>query len=92
MARKGAGRILELFALDAREEVHDDMMWRLLSPGSQFGLDLKSFFEGELRMNLSPETLEEIPTSYLWIVCQTTIEEKHARLGRFSHSKLGPVR
>jgi hypothetical protein len=92
VARKGAGRILELFAVDAREEVHDDMTWRLLRPGSQFGLDLKSFFEGELRMNLSRATLEEIATSYFWIVCETTIEEKHARLGRFNHSKLGPVR
>jgi hypothetical protein len=92
VAREGAVIIVDMFSRDPREEVHDEMSWRLLNPASEFGLDLQRFIAGEARANLSPETLFEIAVPFFWIVCETSIEEKHARLARFNHSKLGPVR
>ena len=74
-------------------QVHHEVTWRLLQPGTEFSVQLSLFNAGQSRSQLSMAFRHEIAIFRFAPVNETTIEEKHARVSLDSKKHhIGAVR
>ena len=91
---KFAAKVLDMFAIDPRKDVHHRVTWRLLRPGSWFRAELEACARREKsRWECSNAFLVELGKLKFMPLHETPVEATHAKVSiRKGKRKLGQVK